>query len=128
MTGELVDPDAASLPFVVDYRSEWTEQARALIAQLRAVLGSPIRRIEHIGSTAIPGMAAKDVIDLQISVTDLTRAADVFDRPLGDLGFRRTPYDRDHVPAGVDDDPGRWAKRFWLRRGAATVLSTCTCG
>jgi GrpB-like predicted nucleotidyltransferase (UPF0157 family) len=64
-------------------------------------------------------MAAKDVIDLQVSVADLDAAARDFDEPLLALGFRRGPYERDHVPAGLDDDPARWAKRFWSRRGHA---------
>lgn len=69
---------------------------------------------EHIGST---GLAAKDVIDLQVSVADLDDAVLAFDAPLQADGFTRLPYERDHVPAGVDDDPGRWAKRIWTRRG-----------
>ena len=49
-------------------------------------------RIEHIGSTAIPGMDAKDVLDLQVSVADLDAAARAFDEPLGALGFERGAY------------------------------------
>jgi hypothetical protein len=32
-------------------------------------------------------------------------------------GFVRVPYNRDHGPAGVQDDPARWQKRFWRRSG-----------
>lgn len=106
------------LPVVVDYRPDWPTRAAALLEQLRRELGSSIKRIEHIGSTAIPGMAAKDVLDLQASVTDLTRAAETFDGPLRLLGFRRSPYEHDHVPAGSRDDQSRWAKRLWVRRGS----------
>ena len=73
-------------------------------------------RVEHIGSTAIPGMAAKNVIDLQASVDDLDRAAAVLDAPLAAMGFERQPYEHDHVPAGTVDDPERWVKRLWARR------------
>jgi len=62
-------------------------------------------------------MAAKDVLDLQVTVTSLEDAARDFDQPLGSLGFRRTPYERDHVPAGRQDDGRRWVKRLWARRG-----------
>src|SRR4051812_26504952 len=86
---------------------------------LRASLGPLALRIEHIASTAIPGMAAKDVLDLQVSVSDLDAAADAFDGPLLTHGFRRLPYERDHVPAGHDDDPARWQKRCWSRRAHA---------
>lgn len=84
---------------------------------LRLALGPLALRVEHIGSTSIPGMAAKPVFDLQVSVPDLAAAQFAFDRPLADAGFKRSVYDRDHVPAGLSDDPARWAKRLWARRG-----------
>jgi GrpB-like predicted nucleotidyltransferase (UPF0157 family) len=39
------------------------------------------------------------------------------------LGFERSPYQSDHIPAGIVDDPKNWSKRFWTRRiaGAADV-------
>jgi GrpB-like predicted nucleotidyltransferase (UPF0157 family) len=87
-----------------------------LIKQLRGALGPDALRIEHIGSTAIPMMDAKELLDVQVSVADLDIAAEQFDLPLITMGFERLPYDRDHVPAGRRDDPARWAKRFWRRR------------
>jgi GrpB-like predicted nucleotidyltransferase (UPF0157 family) len=66
-------------------------------------------------------MDAKDVLDLQVGVTDLELATTAFDRPLGDLGFERSPYEHDDVPAGTEDDPGHWVKRLWVRRGADAV-------
>jgi GrpB-like predicted nucleotidyltransferase (UPF0157 family) len=108
---------AASRAVVVPYDSVWRDRGALLIADLRELLGRRALRIEHIGSTAVPGMAAKDVIDLQVSVADLESAAHQFDRPLGVRGFRRMPYEADHIPAGIEDDPARWAKRFWTRRG-----------
>lgn len=101
------------------YDDAWVPRASGLIAGLRSALGPTALRIEHIGSTAIPGMAAKDVIDLQVSVEDLDAAQQQFDAPLRAEGFKRLPYDRDHVPAGVDDQPAGWAKRFWSRQGHA---------
>ena len=76
---------------VVPYDPAWPDRATALVARLREVLGPRALRIEHIGSTAIPGMAAKDVIDLQVSVSDLESAAREFDDPLRAEGFRRVP-------------------------------------
>jgi GrpB-like predicted nucleotidyltransferase (UPF0157 family) len=102
---------------IVPYRDDWPVGAASLIADLRERLRGKALRIEHIGSTAIPGMAAKDVIDLQASVASLDAAARDFDGPLGLLGFHRMRYESDHVPAGLADDPARWAKRLWRRRG-----------
>ena len=95
----------------------WADRAAVLIATLHEVLGPRALRIDHVGSTAIPAMDAKDVLDIQVSVTDLVDAEDHFDRPLHDLGFARLPHDGDHVPAGRRDDPALWAKRYWQRRG-----------
>jgi GrpB-like predicted nucleotidyltransferase (UPF0157 family) len=76
-------------------------------------------RIDHIGSTAIPTMDAKDVLDIQVSVTDLDDAQEHFQAPLDELGFDGwMVLAHDHVPAGRSDDPALWAKRYWRRRQA----------
>lgn len=104
---------------IVDYDPEWPARASTLIDQLSGDLGESARRVEHIGSTAIPGMAAKDVLDIQVSVDELDLAAREFDEPLRSLGFERAPHEHDHVPAGSSDDPELWRKRSWSRRGSA---------
>ncbi len=101
---------------MVPHRTDWGVRAEGLKIALNRRLGPSALRTEHIGSTAIPRMAAKDVIDLQVSVSDLT-GAESYDDPLGELGFRRSPFERDHVPSGLDPRPDEWAKRLWLRRG-----------
>lgn len=98
------------------YDPHWPGRASLLIGQLRDVLGPDALRIEHIGSTAIPMMDAKDLLDVQVSVADLDIAAERFDDPLATMGFERLPFDNDHVPAGRTDDPAQWAKRYWRRR------------
>jgi len=103
------------------YDPAWPDRAAELAARLRQALGPAALRVEHIGSTAIPGMPAKDVLDMQVSVADLAAAERTFELALRELGFERLPYDRDHVPAGRDDDPARWAKRFWTRRAPEAV-------
>ena len=102
---------------IVPYRPPWPESARVLIEVLRAALHPMARRIEHIGRTAIPGMAAKDILDIQVSVADLKDVDEAFDPPLFALGFERSPYRFDHVPAGGAHEPTRWEKRLWSRRG-----------
>lgn len=113
--------------FIVPYEPDWQRRGAELAAELHAALSPLALRVEHIGSTSIPGMAAKPVFDLQISVADLEAAAAAADGPLAARGFTRRPYERDHVPAGCDDPPHRWAKRYWNRRqsGMAWVNLHC---
>ena len=105
-------------PLLVPYRVEWETGSAELISILRAKLGHAAVRIEHVGSTAIPSMTSKDVIDLQVSVLDLESATLTFAGPLSALGFEQSPFQADHVPAGLDNDPANWRKRLWTRRNA----------
>jgi GrpB-like predicted nucleotidyltransferase (UPF0157 family) len=105
---------------VVPYDEAWPLRAEAELRALTEALGDLVLHAAHIGSTSIPGMAAKDILDLQLSVWDLDEAAAAFDEPLARLGYGRLGsgpgYERDHVPAGDDGDPGLWVKRYWRRR------------
>jgi GrpB-like predicted nucleotidyltransferase (UPF0157 family) len=119
VSNAVIDEDSmmtSGRPLVVTYQADWPDRAASLIERLGTCLGGPVDRIEHIGSTAVPGMAAKDVLDLQASVPDLEGAGRAFDEPLAALGLRRSPYERDHLPAGRNEDPADWAKRLWTRR------------
>jgi GrpB-like predicted nucleotidyltransferase (UPF0157 family) len=49
---------------VVDYDPAWPSIARRLIEEVRAACGGLLVQVEHIGSTAVPGLAAKPIIDL----------------------------------------------------------------
>ncbi|WP_329144602.1 GrpB family protein [Streptomyces sp. NBC_01456] len=109
--------DTSLAPLVVDHDPAWQARGLALAAELRSALAPLALHVEHIGSTAIPGMAAKPVLDFQVSVDDLQEAERAFDQLLADQGFQRSVHQHDHVPAGRDDAPERWAKRLWLRRG-----------
>ncbi len=112
----MTEPHHDRRPVVAGYLAGWPARAEALMTALTAALGPLAVRVEHIGSTSIPGMAAKDVIDLQVSTTDLDAAEAAFGAPLSELGFEQLPYNHDHVPAGRTDDRANWAKRFWQRK------------
>ena len=111
-TGTVVDSGFE----VVSYDLIWPDRAAALIELLANIQGDGARRVEHIGSTAVAGMDAKDIVDVQVSVVDLESAVIDFDDGLRSVGFVRLPYEHDHVPAGRDDDADRWVKRMWARR------------
>jgi GrpB-like predicted nucleotidyltransferase (UPF0157 family) len=79
------------LPVVVvaDYDDSWPEQYEELRELLAATLGSAAVAIEHVGSTAVPGLAAKPVIDIDVALADYSSAHEL--RPaLEAAGFRRT--------------------------------------
>jgi GrpB-like predicted nucleotidyltransferase (UPF0157 family) len=59
---------------IVPYHPNWPAEFRELAAHLRQALGPLALRIDHIGSTSVPGLDAKDVIDLQITVAELDDA------------------------------------------------------
>lgn len=67
-----------------DPNPEWPAQAARLIARLKLLTGG--LRVDHIGSTAVPGMPAKDIIDLQVTVSSLDQA-DSLAEPLSEAGF-----------------------------------------
>ncbi len=100
-----------SLIEIVPYDQRWPAEFRRVGAPLRAALGDLAARIDHIGSTAVPGLAAKDVIDVQVTATALDAAA--FAAALAPLGYTlREDITGDHVPPGRDDPPEEWRKLY----------------
>jgi GrpB-like predicted nucleotidyltransferase (UPF0157 family) len=73
---------------VSDYDEAWPGQAAAARSELLDRLPGVFTAIEHIGSTSVPGLAAKPVIDLMAAAADLDRVAG-HDETLGELGYRR---------------------------------------
>jgi dephospho-CoA kinase len=90
---------------------EWAGQARRLIARLQAAAPQDILAVDHIGSTAVPGLEAKDVIDLQLSVRDLG-TADRIAPLLAAAGFPRWPGIISDNPRPSHPDPVDWGKRL----------------
>lgn len=63
---------------LVDYDSDWPQKAVDEIMHLRELLPpESILDIQHVGSTAIPGMIAKPIIDIQIAVLSLIHAKEI---------------------------------------------------
>ena len=69
------DPDRARKVEVVPYDAAWPRLFAAEEAKIRGALGAAALLIEHVGSTAVPGLAAKPVIDVQLAVRDSTDEA-----------------------------------------------------
>lgn len=93
----------------------WSGQASRLIDRLRFSVGGQVMRVDHIGSTSVPGLPAKQLIDIQVVVSDLSVAARVaeaarrsgFVHVLGQwFGTDRRGVDHPEEVV-VDADPGR---------------------
>jgi len=92
---------------IVPYDSSWPAQFETEAGAILKALGSAALRIEHVGSTSVPGLAAKPIIDIQVSVASL-EALVLYSESLARLGYT-------HVPLGDFDrvypffqKPARW--------------------
>ena len=70
---------------IVDHDPAWRDAFRRLGTALRDAAGDTARRIDHIGSTSIPGLGAKPIVDIQISVPALEPMS--YREPIESLGF-----------------------------------------
>lgn len=97
---------------IVAHDVEWAASFATIGATLRYQLDQAALRIDHIGSTAVCGLAAKDVIDIQVTVAHLDVARDWPHEILPDL-IRRSTVTADHLPIGVPAAADEWAKLYW---------------
>ena len=72
---------------IVDYDPRWVERFEREAARIRAVLAERALRIEHVGSTSVPGLPAKPVIDIVLVVTDSADET-AYVPPLTKAGYR----------------------------------------
>jgi GrpB-like predicted nucleotidyltransferase (UPF0157 family) len=73
---------------IAPYDANWPLAFAAEAASIRRVLGESALRIEHVGSTSVPGLAAKPVIDIQVSVLDLGQVESL-SQGLASIGYTR---------------------------------------
>ncbi|MEM7118816.1 MAG: GrpB family protein [Chloroflexota bacterium] len=92
---------------IVPYNPNWPREFQEIGRSLRAQVGDLALRIDHIGSTSVPGLAAKDKIDMQMTVAELSEA--VRQRLLL-AGYQQHLAKRDHPPAGTDLPADQWEK------------------
>lgn len=95
---------ASGSPVVVPYDGTWPAQALRIARRISLAAGG--RHVEHIGSTSVPGLSAKDVLDFQLAVEDV-ETADGLREALAQAGFPYVgPYE--DAPRGE----GGWDKRL----------------
>ncbi|BDI28463.1 hypothetical protein CCAX7_005140 [Capsulimonas corticalis] len=98
---------------IVPYTDRWPDEFQAIAQPIRDALGHVALRLDHIGSTSVPGLPAKDVIDAQISVAALEPVERIVD------AFQALEYvylehiTGDHLPQGADTLPEAWVKLFF---------------
>lgn len=114
---------------VVAYQPAWVEAFEKEMQQLQDALGKNVTDIEHIGSTSVPGLAAKPIIDMIAAVGDLSIYKQLAE-PLAALGYEFMPKrvftDRVFFPKGprenrthhlslVVKDSDQWKKTIAFR-------------
>jgi GrpB-like predicted nucleotidyltransferase (UPF0157 family) len=100
---------------IVTYDAVWPGLFRREAARLREVLGSVALRIDHIGSTAVPGLAAKPVIDIQIAVASF-EPLDAFRAPLEALGYLFRADNDDRMKRYFREPPATRRTHLHVRR------------
>ncbi|WP_299054799.1 GrpB family protein [uncultured Nocardioides sp.] len=102
--------------YLVAYDPSWPAQYAAHEARITAAVGSAAVDVQHIGSTSVPGLAAKPIVDVLVTVVDITAEEDHLDPLLGagyvlrvrEPGHRlvRTPELDVHVHVREHGGPG----------------------
>ena len=113
MVGRVGAPDRIDAPvLLVEADPSWPAVAASLIADIDSVLGDDVLLLEHAGSTSVPELAAKPVIDLVLALRDTTDEA-AYVGALERLGYQLKVRSRSSTSTGCSSSPSR--------------QSTCTC-
>jgi len=100
---------------IVPYDPQWMELFLQLGTEIRNVLQNTALRIDHIGSTSVPGLDAKPIIDVQISVA----AFEPLDRyllPLESLGYVFRSQNPDRTKRYFRESPGQRRTHIHVRQ------------
>lgn len=92
---------------IVPYQPTWPNEFQEIRRVLQAALGALALQIDHIGSTSVPGLAAKDIIDIQVTVASLAPA---IEQALNQIGYTRLKHLSDHIPVGSSTLENEWEK------------------
>lgn len=97
---------------IVEPKASWPTEFEAITAAVHEALGPLALRVDHIGSTSVPGLPAKDVIDVQLTVAALDRER--LAPALARAGFvAQTTIGNDHRPPGATGPDDDWRKLFF---------------
>jgi GrpB-like predicted nucleotidyltransferase (UPF0157 family) len=110
-----MDLDGPRIIRIADYDPGWPVRFAETGARLRAALGDVALRIDHIGSTSVPGLAAKPVLDIQISVARLD-PVNPFRDPLAGLGYVFRADNPERTKRYFREPPGTPRTHLHVRR------------
>jgi len=98
---------------IADPDPRWPDEFLVIAQRLQeATAEEGVMRIDHIGSTSVPHLSAKDIIDIQITVTN-DDSLHAVAAALADRGWRLSQCEiRDHHVAGLPADLAEWRKAF----------------
>lgn len=93
---------------IVEADPAWPAMFELEASRIRAALGALAVRVDHVGSTSVPGLAAKPIVDIQTSVSSMI-PRDAYIEPLRSLGYRWTldPWSDEHEYFSRDVDGAR---------------------
>jgi GrpB-like predicted nucleotidyltransferase (UPF0157 family) len=96
---------------ITDADPRWVREYETVAARVQTVLGATLTRVDHIGSTSVPGLGAKDILDVQATVGNQAMLDKAFGE-LTDAGWRACSPRREHRVPGMPGDAGQWVKRL----------------
>ena len=106
---------------VCDYDPMWAATFEHERTCLHGVLGARVLTIEHVGSTSVPGLAAKPIIDLLVGVRSLTEARSCGIEPIQALGYTYLPQYESWLPDELffrKGPPGPWTHHIHMMEPA----------
>ncbi len=96
---------------IVPYNPDWPVEFTKIATNVRAALGPLVLRIDHIGSTSVPNLPAKDIIDVQITVAVLDNTVVA---AMNSIGYTLAEGNwSDHCPPGAPTADAEWEKYFF---------------
>jgi GrpB-like predicted nucleotidyltransferase (UPF0157 family) len=98
---------------IVPHQARWREEFSSTGSQLRNTLNDLALRIDHIVSTSVQGLSSKDIIDIQITVSDLDDCSAFCTAMVNDGYIQKGDIHEDHIPVGMNPCRAEWRKRYF---------------
>ena len=98
---------------IAEYQTRWPAEFLVIASRLREILGSFAVRIDHIGSTSVPALASKDIIDCQLTLESFDGFDGVRELLVRQAWQPRQGLHHDHLPPGDQHERDDYEKRYF---------------